>query len=308
MSACGDGRSPLQGFRSYDDEDTPEVYNTQSEEMADVLAELQQILHIHYVPTAFWACVQVCDIEMLRDLQNTSIGISEPVMPRSPADLAKERDGSLCVLTRRIPIQVTHLWPGYLIPRRSSSSDLESNIPDFWKMLKVFWKPEKVSRWRSQIFGDPEDPTRPMDVCFNMMCLRKDLHTMWTNGTFALRPVSLSEDRKELLVKFYWQPFYSHLLRNEIDLLQAPLTSRGLDKGRNIQGYAELIVQTASQTVAPQLSRVVSGAVFSLRTSDPERLPLPSIELLEMQWYLIRIVSMSGAASEYDNDDDDNDD
>lgn len=105
-------------------------------------------------------------------------------MPRQPVGLAKERDGSLCVLTRRFPIH----------SRRSSSSNVENSNPDFWRVLEVFWRPEKVNRWRSRVFRDPEDPTGAMDACFNMMCLTADLHILWINGTFALRPLRLTDD------------------------------------------------------------------------------------------------------------------
>lgn len=52
----------------------------------------------------------------------------------------------------------------------------------------------------------------------------------------------------------------------------------------------------------------MSRRVFAI--PDPVRLPLPSRELLEMAWYLNRIVSLSAAAEDrdllYDNDDDEN--
>jgi hypothetical protein len=49
---------------------------------------------------------------------------------------------------------------------------------------------------------------------------------------------------------------------------------------------------------------VKSGQKFTLKTSDPIRLPLPSKELLELQWHLNRIVSMSAAAEVRDEEDD----
>jgi len=39
-----------------------------------------------------------------------------------------------------------------------------------------------------------------------------------------------------------------------------------------------------------------SGETFTFTTKDPEKLPLPSLELLKMQWVLQRLVGMSGAA------------
>jgi hypothetical protein len=41
---------------------------------------------------------------------------------------------------------------------------------------------------------------------------------------------------------------------------------------------------------------ILSGDVVGLRTSDPARLPLPSMAILEMQWVLYRVLALAGAA------------
>ncbi|OAT07771.1 hypothetical protein BDBG_03803 [Blastomyces gilchristii SLH14081] len=63
----------------------------------------------------------------------------------------------------------------------------------------------------------------------------------------------------------------------------------------------------------PEYRPIASGDVFSLTTDDPDKLPLPSWPLLEMQWHLQRIAGMSGAEASEDldhnvDDDDDDDD
>ena len=56
------------------------------------------------------------------------------------------------------------------------------------------------------------------------------------------------------------------------------------------------------------LRNVESGQIFKLTTENLETHPLPSWELLEMQWFLQRVVAMSGAAgwprSDFQDDDD----
>jgi hypothetical protein len=42
--------------------------------------------------------------------------------------------------------------------------------------------------------------------------------------------------------------------------------------------------------------RICSGDIFTLTTNDPEKRPLPSMELLEMQWILQRLMGMCGSA------------
>ena len=40
---------------------------------------------------------------------------------------------------------------------------------------------------------------------------------------------------------------------------------------------------------------MTTGDRFTMTTTDPERMPLPSVELLDLQFYLQRIASMSAA-------------
>jgi hypothetical protein len=47
---------------------------------------------------------------------------------------------------------------------------------------------------------------------------------------------------------------------------------------------------------ATGLHPIVSGDLVELRTSDPARLPLPSMAILEMQWVLCRVLALAGAA------------
>ena len=53
-------------------------------------------------------------------------------------------------------------------------------------------------------------------------------------------------------------------------------------------------------TQAPQLIR--SGDVIIFTTDDPEKLPIPSIDLLDMQWALHRATALSGAAEATDEE------
>jgi hypothetical protein len=46
----------------------------------------------------------------------------------------------------------------------------------------------------------------------------------------------------------------------------------------------------------PRFRPIRSGETFTFTTKDPQNLPLPSLELLEMQWVLQRLVGMCGAA------------
>ena len=174
----------------------------------------------------------------------------------------------------------------------------------FWRLLKVFWDDDHVDKWRNKIFPDPQHPDTGVESCFNLICLTATAHTYWGNGNFALKPLKLSEDEKELTIQFFWQPQYNHKLHDHVDLLKEPLSSKGLNLVEKDKGkcFLDRLLEDESSR------RIRSGDIFTLTTDDPGSRPLPSWELLEMQWILQRITAMSGAAGtpELDlNDDDD---
>jgi len=140
-----------------------------------------------------------------------------------------------------------------------------------------------------------ESPNTGVDEPFNLICLTRDAHDMWNKGLFALKPLELSDDNKELTVQFFWQVPNKYELENRIDFLTPPASSKGLNEGGGRRLFDD------------KDRRILSGQVFSFKTTAPEKRPLPSWELLEMQWYLQRLVAMSGAAGwpilEWNDDD-----
>jgi hypothetical protein len=186
-------------------------------------------------------------------------------------------------------------------PRAKSGRNKTSNgIPDFWQSLSLFWDNDQIDKWKKTIFPDSQNPDIGVEGCFNLISLSPDAHLMWTKGLFALKPLKLSRDRKELTVQFFWQVPGNYDLGSRIDLLREPTSSEGLDLVANGCWLTRLDDDGSSP-------RIRSGETFTFSTKDPKTLPLPSLELLEMQWVLQRLVGMCGAAEwpSLDLDDDD---
>jgi len=188
---------------------------------------------------------------------------------------------------------------------KSANTSLALHVAraSFWGLLKVFWDDDHVDKWRNKIFPDPQHPDPGVESCFNLMCLAAHAHGYWNDGRFALKPLKLSDDEKELTVQFFWQPQYDHQLKDRIDLLKEPLSSEGLDSAE--KDGKKYFLNRLSKDGTPQIH---SGDIFTLTTDDPGSRPLPSWDLLEMQWILQRITAMSGAAGTPElelNDDDD---
>ncbi|EER28210.1 hypothetical protein CPC735_035460 [Coccidioides posadasii C735 delta SOWgp] len=292
-----------------------QYWNERSERRTAALHQLKAVLKEklcrEQVPPPFWAFCQVADVSKLEEMvlivqqaPNAKIAqlCLEPTIKDCDSAIArwlqnlnrsttasrncKERDQSKCVLTGWEEPDTAHIYTHSLI---KASGREPRAVGRFWDILGLFWEEERVEQWKKEIFSDPRDLKAPKDGCFNMISLDKHPHALWGAGRFALRPKELSADLKELKVEFHWQPKPSHETE-EIDLLTEPATSRGLYK----YGGRGLPVPTGTYK----------------EDDDPDKLPLPSWPLLEMQWHLQRIAGMSGAAEasgDLDHNDDDDD-
>lgn len=155
----------------------------------------------------------------------------------------------------------------------------------FWRVLEKYWDTDLISRWKTHVFGQ-----RGTGVCQNMITLSPSAHAYWGAALFALKPVSLSKDRKELVVQFFW-------LRPLARVHRISLRSRPVLHG-DWEGSVSNIKLFNCQTDA----KICSGDHITLTTEDPTTMPLPSIDLLEMQWVLHRLTALSGGAEPIDLD------
>jgi hypothetical protein len=187
--------------------------------------------------------------------------------------------------------EVAHIYP-YSMLNPSSARPPEF---DFWDTLKRFWSDDRIQKWRNAIFPDQNSPDKGVETCSNLMCLSRDAHGCWAKGYFALKPIQLSDDKKCLEVEFHWMPQYRY--SSNVDILTPPKSSEGLDGRPDIMLFH-----------IPTKRPICSGDKISLKTDDPEMLPLPHFALLEMQWILQRVAAMSAAAEIYDDFDNDDDD
>src|SRR5947209_600389 len=173
-------------------------------------------------------------------------------------------------------------------------------IPEFWELLFLFWDIDRVMKWQRTIFSDPENPSVGVEGCFNLISLSPSAHDMWNRGEFALKPLKLSRNQKKLTVQFFWQVPGNYERKSRIDLLTEPTSSKGLSLLPN----GNVLPRVNDDGSTP---RIHSGDTFTFTTKDPKNLPLPSLELLEMQWALQRLVGMCGAAEWQSLDETDDD-
>ncbi len=141
----------------------------------------------------------------------------------------------------------------------------------------------------------------------NLLCLNAHAHKLWTNGDFAFEPMPRKpgdEDREQIMI-FHWMPTIKH---NET-LYYAPEehpeheTAPGdcANSGDRNIGSERLYRWNGTQ--------VFTHDQIIMKTDDSKRLPLPSYQLLTIQWHVQRLLHLQAAAEPKDlSDDDDSDD
>lgn len=163
-----------------------------------------------------------------------------------------------------------------------------------WGSLGVFWSKERVESWYNAIF--PEG--KYAEACYNRLCLSPSAHRYFGKGYFALKPISIYDDQKYMVVKFFW--LHKGPSDNAfVNFRDTPLLE-GQDEG---DGYSRLFNHETTSIIR-------SGDELRLKTENPQTHPLPRWDILEMQWFMNRVVAISGAADvedDYSDGDDDDD-
>ncbi|KAL2833528.1 hypothetical protein BJY01DRAFT_253492 [Aspergillus pseudoustus] len=201
---------------------------------------------------------------------------------RSPAmaDKCQQRDNDACVITKGGDCtEVAHIYPFSLGTKVGQTTHRA-----FWETLSKFWSQDQVHKWEESVFG----PKRT-EILQNLLCLDPTAHALWGKAKFALKPLQLSLNSDTLTVQFYWLGHSTYAFKD----LQTPPSQPS-----NIQSAVR-----GTRLFDCMNNRCLeSGDVLTLTTNDPQNLPLPSIEILRLQWFLNRLVSLSGAADVTDNE------
>ncbi|KAJ5470091.1 hypothetical protein N7530_007448 [Penicillium desertorum] len=311
-----------------------ERFNIQSPQRRILIRQFKKAVHDQEIPTPLWAVFQLCDLEKLEymaQLARFSLKIIDPfaelicalpfkwsVTP-SPSQqrgaafwsptfsprrrvppvaiyAARERDGHKCVITgtRKI-FQTTPIFPASAV---NAFLQNDPETPNIWAFADVFWGTSTTSRWKKAFFNDPTNSNSLVNDCSNLICLRRDLRTAWSSGLFALRPAWISDDMTAMEIEFYWQPKPDHKLFDNVDVAKQPPSTK------NVHSVDQLIVAVGNRG-EPTYRAIESGYRFRMTTDDPILRPLPSFDLLDMQWHFTRLTALCAATSFFDEEDED---
>lgn len=214
------------------------------------------------------------------------------------SDRVRERHDDSCVINGTTPVEVVHIYPHYLLG--GAQNKLRAKLPSVLGHVVFFWPPERIEIWHRQIFRDRSDPTKQFDSIRNMMCMSPTAHELWNRGSFVLKPIEINANETEMKVEFFWQAASASTMDDVLPVTTVPSTSRGLDGVYypDSRKRSFLVIYTEDGPV-----KVATGHRIVIRTPDPGKLPVPSMELLDMQFALSRIVNLSGAGKVADLDD-----
>lgn len=148
--------------------------------------------------------------------------------------------------------------------------------------------------WGEQVFSRLEDllvkEGNIIDTAKNMVALQPLLHRWWSKAIIGFEPIEKMENGIRL--RFRWLRKTGLLMKDEVLLHTNPLT--------RLQPYSDkdghIGIQHA-KTGRP----IVDGTVIEIVAQDASA--IPNWEIFSLQWDLLRMTTMCGAAEAIDEDD-----
>ncbi|KAK2788022.1 hypothetical protein FQN53_004219 [Emmonsiellopsis sp. PD_33] len=218
---------------------------------------------------------------------------SSPSPPSSPDKRSKEakegcldRDRETCVITKAGDPHVAHIFPFSM--RRFQDTPLDDAVAAPWNVLKLFWTETRIRSWYNAITTSAR--TESVE---SLLSLAPSVQDYQGKAYFDLQPRELSADKKRLTVGFYWMRRMTDLPKR-VSLLRKPDMRNDLDMGGDVSKPVKLWNVGSER-------KICSGDEITFETRDLENLPLPSRELLDMQWVLQRLSALAGAADVEDD-------
>ncbi|KAK2793117.1 hypothetical protein FQN51_001350 [Onygenales sp. PD_10] len=218
---------------------------------------------------------------------------SSPSPPSSPDKRSKEakegcldRDRETCVITKAGDPHVAHIFPFSM--RRFRDTPFDDAVAAPWNVLNLFWTETRIRSWYNAI-----TTSAGTESVENLLSLAPSVQDYQGKAYFALQPRELSADKKRLTVGFYWMRRMTDLPKR-VSLLRKPDMRNDLDMGGDVSKPVKLWNVGSER-------KICSGDEITFETRDLENLPLPSRELLDMQWVLQRLSALAGAADVEDD-------
>lgn len=153
-------------------------------------------------------------------------------------------------------------------------------------MLYFLWDTQVYQQIRDMLVGDKNI----IDTATNMVALQPTLHRWWGKAMIGFEPIEKIENGIRL--RFRWLSKTKFAIKDEVvwDLNPLECLQPYSDQG----GHVKI---AHSNTYRP----ILDGTVIDIIAQDEST--IPSWDLFLLQWDLIRMASLCGAAEANDDDD-----
>lgn len=172
-------------------------------------------------------------------------------------------------------------------------------LDNFYNVLVRFRSRERLESWYAVL------ESKGTETLEKNLTLGQGAHGFWTLALFALKPIDSSDIEgdirpTELELEFHWVK--CRLGKSPLPIQSSPEQSC---EHYNTKGNGDVMLNNS------ETDKLLStGYRFTMTTTDPIRYPLPSRQLLQMQWLLHQVTAMSGGAEigdDFDQGDDQED-
>lgn len=158
-----------------------------------------------------------------------------------------------------------------------------------WDILRMFWSDQAVTAWQDLLFTPSNT-----EFLANMITMGKTVQAAWDHAEFALKPIGTNDRKTEMTVKFYWLRRRSRTDSSDhthVSLLDIPALPSNYPSGSGNLRFFDCLSGR----------EICSGDTILFHTNDPVKSPLPSEDLLWMQWHLSRVAALSGASEIFES-------
>ncbi|KAL7786382.1 hypothetical protein V8C37DRAFT_392155 [Trichoderma ceciliae] len=195
-----------------------------------------------------------------------------------PVRQCKIRDLNKCIFMHTLNPEAAHIFP--------FSTSATARFAAMDSAILTFWGLQTYTKWT-----DEYKNTQVTESPQNLLSMNKYAHSMWDSAEFALKP--LRESVNEIVVQWHWLKHTTLTPRKEIP------HNTDVRDFIDPKGWGDGLVHRESGR------KIRTGQTFVIRAEDPRH--LPSFKLLELQWDLLRVAAICGAAGKYDEEFDDED-
>ncbi|KAH8805662.1 hypothetical protein F5884DRAFT_755225 [Xylogone sp. PMI_703] len=198
-----------------------------------------------------------------------------PTGSEAAKNRAAIRDEYSCALTQPgRPLRIAHIYAFSIYEAVGGNT--------YWSYLRMFWSAERVERWKKALLTE-----KRTEVCENLISMSPNAHAYWGRAYFALKPIKVSDDKKSMTVQFFW--LQKSQVPKLVTLGEVPQTVATTNTVNKVKLHHY-------DTNEP----LHSGEMITITTDDPVKTPLPSRDLLDMQWTLHRLTALCGGAEAID--------